>query len=252
MMDNPDILLNPTFQTEAAKRVVKTNKKWAKIIGINQAARTTCIKPSGTASLVLGSASGIHPHHARKYFRRVQVNKLDPVYKHFKKTNPHMCEESVWSANHTDDVVIFPVVVFDSAMIKPDLSALKHLEIIKSTQKHWVLSGTSDVNKRDVSHNVSCTVIVGKDEWEEVAKYIYENQKFFSAVSFLSKNGDKDYKQAPLEAITTPEDEELWYKIITDFKAVDYTQLMEDEDHTALQQEMVCAGGQCELPILSN
>jgi len=252
IMDNPAVLLNPNFQMRAAEIVVETNKKWSKIFGINQAARTTCVKPEGTSSLVLGSASGIHPHHARKYFRRVQVNKLDPVYKHFKKVNPHMCEESVWSANHTDDVITFPVEVPETAMIKEDVSALNHLEIIKDTQTNWVLNGTSDANKKNVSHNVSCTVIVDEGEWKDVVKYVFENRAFFSAVSFLSKTGDKDFKQVPLEAITTQEDEELWNKIVQDFKSVDYTKLMEEEDSTTLQQELVCAGGQCELPILSN
>lgn len=252
MMDNPEVLLNSEFQVKAAQAVIETNKRWAKILGTNPAARTTCIKPEGTSSLVLGSASGIHPHHARRYFRRVQVNKMDPVYKHFKKVNPHMCEESVWSANGTDDVITFPVEVPETAMVKDDLGAFKHLEIIKSTQTHWVLSGTSDVNKKDVSHNVSCTVIVDESEWKDVVKHLFDNRSFFSAVSFLPKTGDKDFKQAPLEAITTPQDEELWNKIVKDFNPVNYTQLIEEEDHTALQQELVCAGGQCELPILSN
>lgn len=252
MMDSPEILLNPEFQQKAAKHVVETNKRWAKILGTNQAARTTCIKPEGTSSLVLKAASGIHPHHAKRYFRRVQVNKMDPVYKHFKKTNPHMCEESVWSANHTDDVITFPVEVSATAMVKADLPALMHLDIIKSTQTNWVLNGTSDNNKKDVSHNVSCTVIVDAGEWKEISEYLYANRNFFSAVSFLSRSGDKDFKQAPLEAITTPQDEELWNRLIKDFRPVDYTQLIEEEDHTSLQQELVCAGGQCELPILSN
>lgn len=252
MMDNPGILLNPIFQQEAAKAVVKTNERWAKILGIRQAARTTCIKPEGTSSLVLGSASGIHPHHAHKYFRRVQVNKLDPVYRHFKKTNPHMCEESVWSANKTDDVITFPVEVPEEAFVKADLTALKHLELIRTTQTNWVAYGTTEANAKDVSHNVSCTVVVGDDEWADVIKYVYKHRDLFSAVSFLAKTGDKDFKQAPLEAVTTEQDEVLWNKIVSDFKPVDYTKLIEDEDSTYLQQELVCAGGQCELPILSN
>lgn len=251
-MDNPQILLNPAIQQEAALRAVEVNKQWAKTLGINQAARITCIKPEGTASLVLGSASGIHAHHARKYFRRVQVNKLDPVYRHFKLYNSHMIEESVWSANKTDDVITFPVEVGPNVKVKADLSAIQHLELIKSTQQNWVLPGTTEANKRNVTHNVSCTVIIDQNEWDEVKKYLYDNKDYFAAVSLLAKTGDKDFQQAPLEAITTEQDEMKWKEIVSNMQVVDYKQLKEEEDQTALQQELVCAGGQCELPILSN
>jgi ribonucleoside-diphosphate reductase alpha chain len=253
MMDNPQILLNPNYQKEAAELVIKTNSAWSKKLGINQAARVTCIKPEGTGSLVLGSASGIHAHHAKpRFFRRVQVNKYDPVYQYFKTVNPHMTEESVWSANKTDDVITFPVEITDTALVKSDLDALKHLEIIKTTQQNWVVTGTTPVNRKGVTHNVSCTVVVNTEEWDKVRDYLYDNKNYFAAVSLLAHTGDKDFKQAPLEAVTTEEDKKLWDKIIADFKPVNYKGLKEGEDQTALQQELVCAGGQCELPILSN
>jgi ribonucleoside-triphosphate reductase len=251
-MDNPQILLNPQIQRKAAKLAVEVNQRWSQIIGINPAARVTCIKPEGTASLVLGSASGIHPHHAKRYFRRVQVNKLDPVYQHFKKVNSHMIAESVWSANKTDDVITFPVEVPGNVIVKADLSATEHLNIIKDTQLNWVLPGTTPSNTKQVTHNVSCTVIVGPDEWDLIRDYLYTNRAHFAAVSLLAKTGDKDYQQPPLEAITTPADEKLWQEITQHFATVNYKTLKEEEDETALQQELVCAGGQCELPILSN
>ena len=252
LMDNPEILLNPENQKHAAEWSIQINKLWAKKLGINQAARITCIKPEGTASLILKSASGIHPHHARRYFRRVQVNKLDPVYQHFKATNPGVTEESVWSANKTDDVITFPVQVNEEALIKADLTALQHLEIVKKTQQNWVLPGTTSANKKPVAHNVSCTILVDITEWDEVKRYLYENRTLFTAVSLLPKTGDKDFKQPPLEAILTEDDEKNWDKIISSFKTVNYKMLKEEEDQTTLQQELVCAGGQCELPILSN
>src|SRR3990167_6456026 len=107
-MDNPSVNLNEEIHLRVTERMKQVNEEWAKKIYINPAARITCVKPEGTSSLILQSASGIHPHHGHKYFRRVQCNKVDPVYAHFKKMNPHMCEESVWSANKTDDVVTFP------------------------------------------------------------------------------------------------------------------------------------------------
>jgi len=110
IMDNPDILLDPVLQAEMAEFAKQINLDWAIKLGINPASRITCVKPEGTSSLFLGTASGIHPHHSRRYFRRVQNNTMDNVYKFFKKHNPHMCEPSVWSANQTDDIIAFPIV----------------------------------------------------------------------------------------------------------------------------------------------
>ena len=248
VMDNPDIILSPDNQKAAAEYALEVNREWAAKISIKPAARVTCIKPEGTSSLVLRSASGIHPHHARRYFRRVQCNKLDPVYKFFKERNPHMCEPGVWSANKTDDVITFPLTVSDTAMVKADLSALAHLNMIKSTQQNWVLTGTSpEANTKPVSHNVSCTTIVKDDEWSSVIKYLYDNRAYFSAVSLLPFIGDKLYKQAPLEAVTTDEDEAKWDALITSYVPVDYKELKEDEDSTRVQETASCAGGKCEL-----
>lgn len=247
VMDNPKYNLDEKVQTEGAKYAVETNKIWTKKLGINQAARITTVKPEGTSSLVLESASGIHPHHARRYFRRVQVNKHDPVYKFFKKQNPHMCEESVWSANKTDDVITFPITVGDDAMVKSDLSAIKHLEIIKSTQQHWVNNGKTPANKKPVTHNVSCTVIVDENEWDDVFKYLFRNRAYFGAVALLPKTGDKIFDQAPNEAVTTVEDEKKWNHIVSNYKPVNYKLLVEDEDSTKVMDTAACAGGQCEI-----
>jgi len=246
IMDNPKVLLNNDYQQEAAHKVTITNRKWSRRLGIKEAARVTCVKPEGTSSLVLGSASGIHPHHSRKYFRRVQCNKLDNVYVYFKSVNSHMCEESIWSANKTDEVIIFPVEISDKTIIKKDLTALKHLQIIKETQENWVLSGTNS-SKKPVTHNVSCTVIVDENEWDKVVEYIYKNKEFFGAVAFIANTGDKDYKQAPLESIETKEDEEKWNEIVSNYKTVDYSKMKETEDGTTLMKEVACGGGTCEI-----
>lgn len=247
MFDNPDILLNPEYQRAIVAEMVELNKVWAEVLGIKPAARITAIKPEGTASIVFQTASGIHPHHARRYFRRVQMNKTDNVYAYFKNINLHACEESVWSAAKTDDIAMFPIEVKSpNAMFKADLTAIQHLEIIKSTQMNWVVPGTTEANTKDVTHNVSCTVIVDKHEWADVTEYIFENQNTFAAVSLLPKSGDKDYQQAPMEAITTEQDEAIWKELVENFKQVDYTKMVETTDHTALQLEASCAGGNCE------
>ena len=247
MMDNPDVLFNPNFQKKAAKIAVETNKEWAKKLGIKPAHRVTCIKPEGTNSIVLESASGIHPHHARKYFRRIQINKDDNVYKFFKMFNEHACEESVWSANKTDDVITFPIVVSDKAKIKSDLTAIEHLKLIKLTQENWVNTGTSEVNEKPLNHSVSCTVMVKDEEWDSVTKFLFDNQKDFTAVSLLPHSGDKIYKQAPMEAVLTAEDEARFAELLKHWSKVDYKKLQEEDDETMHTAEAACAGGACEL-----
>jgi ribonucleoside-diphosphate reductase alpha chain len=145
-------------------------------------------------------------------------------------------------------VITFPILIENEKTItKEDLTALKHLEIIKLVQQNWVIPGTTEVNEKDITHNVSCTVDVKDDEWEDVIKYLYDNKEYFSAVSLLSVIGDKLYPQAPLERIITDEDEQKWNDIIKNYKILDYTELKEIEDNTSLMMESACSGGKCEL-----
>lgn len=252
MMEAADVVLDPDIQRRGVQRVIEVNEKWAARIGINPASRVTAIKPEGTSTLVFGSmASGIHPAHARYMFRRVQSNKLDNVYRHFKAHNPHLCEESVWSANRTDDVVTFPIRVPDDAITKDDLDAISHLDIIRSTQQNWVMPGKRQWSKDDVSHNVSCTVIVDDHEWGEVANYLYENRAYFTAVSLIPRVADKKFPQAPNEAVTTPGDVDRFRESTHNFIPVDYSWMEESEDNTAHQLEAACAGPEgCDVKTL--
>lgn len=247
ILDRPDIILQEKLLQKGAKLVVETNKEWAKKIGIKQAARTTCIKPEGTSSLIFEAASGIHPHHAHKYIRRVQANKLDEVYQFFKLYNDHMCEESIYSENKSDDVISFPLQINEHAMVKADLSAIKHLDLIKLVQKNWVIPGTTEANKKNITHNVSCTVIIKPEEWDEVGEYLFKNKNLFAAVSFLPQTGDKDYKQAPLEKVETEKDEKHFQQLLKKYNKVDFTKLIESHDNTNVQEEIICAGGSCAL-----
>lgn len=151
----------------------------------------------------------------------------------------------MWSANQTDDVITFPIVVPDEAIVKSDINALDHLSIIKSTQENWVLSGTTEANKKPITHNVSCTVQVAEEEWDQVTNYLYVNRGFFGAVSLIPADGDKKYDQAPVESVVSEEDMRLHKTLAANMKAVDYTTLIEEEDVTDHSVEAACAGGAC-------
>ena len=205
-MNNPDILFNEKVLEKGAKIVRDINKKVASIIGINPAARTTCVKPSGNASVLLQTASGIHAEHSDMYIRNVQMNKESEITQAIIKTNPYMVEESVWSSGGTDVVVSFPIIPKSGSIIKDDLLGVKHLELVKKAQKHWVNAGTNEELCADkgIRHNVSNTIIV--DDWDEVEKYVFENRHSFAGISFLAMSGDKDYNQAPNTAVMTSKD----------------------------------------------
>jgi ribonucleoside-triphosphate reductase len=242
------LLYDQQTQRKASLAVVETNEVWAKKIGINPAARCTLVKPDGQSALLLGSMlSGIHPAHSKRMFRRVQVNRTDPVYQHFRQYNSLLCEPSVWSANGTDDIICFPIELTNGAKVKSELSAIEHLEIIKSTQENWVNPGKTAYNRKPINHSVSCTVIVGDDEWDEVAEYLFDNRDYFSSVSLVPQTTDKLYKQAPMEAITTRDEMIHFGTLMNNIVSVDYSKMYESTDNTVRQDVVACGGGVCEL-----
>lgn len=207
-MDNPEILFDPQILEAGAEIVKETNEIVAKLININPAVRLCTQKPSGHTSLICQAASGIHPHHARRYIRRVQSNKLDPTVDHFKKYNPLAVEESVWSANNSDVSLSFLCEVPKGAIVKNQISALELLEKVKIVQKHWVNAGSrTDLKMPECkvdAHSVSNTVNVREHEWDDVCEFIYKNREHFSGISLLSASGDLNYSQAPLTTVLTP------------------------------------------------
>ena len=202
-MNNPKILFDPQILEKGAQIVKEVNKDLAGRLGINPAARTTCVKPSGNASVLLQTASGIHAEHSDMYIRNVQMNKESEITQAIQKANPYMVEESVWSQSGTDVVVSFPIIPHKESILKDNLIGVTHLEKVKLAQKHWVNAGTNEDLCADegIRHNVSNTILV--DDWDEVEKYVFENRHSFAGISFLSMSGDKDYNQAPNTGVIT-------------------------------------------------
>jgi len=246
ILDRPDVLLDAAVLRAAATIIKTVNAVVARALGINPAARTTCVKPEGTASLLLGTSSGLHPHHAPRYFRRVQANVHDPVYLHFRRSNPHMVEPSVYDPNGRTEVITFPVEGPDFGIYRDDLSAVKHLEYIRLVQQNWVQAGRRhERHSPGLHHNVSCTISVRPDEWPAVADFIWAHRHDFTGVALLQDCGDKAYAQAPREGVVTAADIAKWNTLA--HRSVDYTTLEESEDITELKQTVACAGGACEI-----
>lgn len=196
-MNSPNILFDQEVMIKGAEIVKEWNAIVAPMININQAARTTCVKPSGNASVLLQTASGIHCEHTPTYLRHIQMNKGSKVAKIIAEKYPEMIENSVWSTSGSDYCIAFPVVSPKTSIYKQDLLGVKQLDYIKKAQQYWVEYGTNvDLCvKPSIRHNVSNTVTV--DDWDAVIDYIYENKAWFAGISFIPLTGDKDFAQAP-------------------------------------------------------
>lgn len=161
-------------------------------------------KPSGNASVLLTTASGIHGEHSPRYIRNVQMNEQDDVLALIRDKNPKMVESSAWSSNGTDWVVSFPIESDEGSIYKSDLMGVKQLEYVKKAQQFWVEHGTNVelCVRQDIRHNVSNTISV--DDWEEVEQYLFDNREWFAGVSLMAATGDKGYVQAPFTEVLTP------------------------------------------------
>lgn len=199
-------LFNAEILERGAQIVLEANEEVAQAININPAARTTTVKPSGNASVILQTESGIHPAHSRRGFRLMQLNKDSETGKYLEENYPVILENSKWSATNTDWIVYASYENPEGTLYKENMQGIEHLEIIKLVQKHWVKAGTrvDRCYQPTLRHNVSNTVIM--DNKDEIVDYLFENQKDFTAVSFLSMFGDKDYPQAPFTSVLDTND----------------------------------------------
>lgn len=244
IMDNPEIGLNPVALKMAARAAIKENERVAKMIGVNSAARVTTIKPSGTASLELGCVgSGIHYHHARRYFRRVTANPNEAVAQHFISINPHMVE----TKPNGDVCLVFPIKAPDDSKTVKEEPAAEFVEHVLTVYENWVKPGSATRrNKLPLTHNVSCTVAIQEGEWDDIIKMVWENADRITAMSFLPIFSDKIYPFAPREEVVTEVDEAKWNYLISNYKPVDYS-TMEHTNARNLGLEIACGGGSCEV-----
>lgn len=203
IMCNPEILLDPKVLRNGAKVVLDQNTKIAKALNINIATRTTTVKPDGNFSSMTGNTPGCHGAHAKRYIRRVQVNKEEEAGKIYKKVNPKSVVESIWSNNHTDDCIMFAIEEDDDVVLKSELLGLKQLEVVHTLYNNWVVPGNR-IENNPIQNNVSNTVIVPDNQWDVVAKYIYDNRYTLAGVSFIPQSGDLDFNQPPYTEVLLP------------------------------------------------
>ena len=245
IMDHPvlsgstlaDTHVNPTepvlesWLGELKEIAVETNKEWSEKLGIPQSVAVTCVKPSGTVSQLVDSASGIHPRYSDYYVRTVRQDKKDPLADLMIQAGvPY--EDDVMKPNSTY-VFSFPMKAPKGSVMRNDRSAIEQLELWKVYQEAWC------------EHKPSITVYVKEDEWLKVGAWVYENFDSVSGVSFLP-HSEHSYKQAPYQEITESEYNEL--KEVMP-KEVDFTKLVdfEKEDTTVGMKELACTGGACEI-----
>ena len=216
--------------TAMKQKAIDTNKAWAAKLGINQSAAITTIKPSGTVSQLVDSASGIHPRYSEYYIRTVRADKKDPLARLMREQGFPV--EDCVSKSDTTDVFSFPVQAPDHAVMRNDRTALQQLEHYLMFQTYWS------------EHNVSITVYVKDHEWLGVGDWVYRHFDKLAGVSFLP-HSDHSYRQAPYQECTKEEYEELLARM----PAFDWDALarFEADDSTVNVRELACSSGVCEI-----
>ena len=222
-------MVTATFLNRARETSVKINKKYAKILGIEQAAAITCVKPSGTVSQLVNSASGIHPRYAPYYIRRVRNDANDPLAAKLIETGvPYE-----YSAQNSNEVIFsFPIKSPESSITVDDITAIEQLE-------HWKVYATEYCE-----HKPSVSIYVKEDEWMHVGAWVYGNWDIMNGVSFFPSD-DHIYPQAPYEKIDQAKYEEMVAAMPDIADALD--EVVEVSDETEGSQTLACAGGACEL-----
>ena len=222
---------------EASLKVNMENRRVAMQIGINPAARTTCVKPAGTTSLALGTSSGIHAWHNDYYIRRLRVGKNEAIYNYLMKNIPELVEDCKFRG-HDTAILSIPQKAPEGAILRHE-TAFDLLERVKKVSEEWIQGGHY---KGSNSHNVSATITIKDDEWDETGKWMWENRGCYNGLSVLPHDGGT-YVQAPFEDC----DKETYEKMLALVKNINLDLVMETEDETDLSGEIACGGGACEI-----
>ena len=225
---------------EGANIVKQENKRVSKLIGINRAARTTCVKPAGTTSLVLGTSSGIHAWHNDYYIRRLRVGKNEAIYKYLKAKHPELVDDEYFRP-HDTAVIEIPQSAPKGSILRTE-SAFDLMERVKRVATDWVTAGHEGGSN---THNVSATISLKKEDWDKAGEWMWKNRTSYNGLSVLPYDGGT-YTQAPFEDITKKKFEEL-VKLLQD---VNLENVMESSDETDLSGELACSGGSCEVTSL--
>jgi ribonucleoside-diphosphate reductase alpha chain len=230
LLNNPDDPRLPDLLEKLKTHAVHTNAVMADAIGINRSVAITAIKPEGTVSQLTGTASGIHPQHAKYYIRRVRSDNKDPLTD-FLKSQGFPSEPDFYKSDSTT-VFSFPVAVADGAVLREDLDAIKHLRLWLLYQEHYC------------EHKPSVTISVKEQEWPKVGAWVWDNFDKITGVSFLPMDGGT-YRQAPYEEIDSAEYERLKAAMPA---GIDWDAFIERTDNVEGAQTLACTAGACELP----
>jgi len=222
--------------TQGANVAVMANSWVASAIGINKAARVTCVKPSGTSSLTLGTSSGIHAWYADFFIRTIRLGKNEALAQYLMATIPDLIEEDVSDSNQI--VVSFPMKAPEGAMTRSE-SAIDTLERVKKFSTEWVKPG---YRYGANGHNVSCTISVRETEWETTGAWMWDNRETYNGIAVLPFD-DHTYQQAPFQDC----DEATYDEMMTHVVNIDLTMVIEDHDETNLVGEMACSAGACTI-----
>ena len=222
---NPD----PIFLEELKNEANKTNKKYAKMLDIEPSKSITCVKPSGTVSQLVDSASGIHTRHSPYYIRTIRMDKKDSIYE-FLKDKGVQVEDEQFRPDSTA-VFSFPIKAPSGAITRDDKTAIEQLENWLVYQRHWC------------NHKPSVTISVKDNEWMDVGAWVWKYFDEISGISFLP-HSDHSYVQAPYQECTKEEYQALLKKTPKD---VDWLSFKEEEDNTEGSQTLACTGNACEI-----
>lgn len=243
MYSNFSVSFSPKILEAGAKVVVDENIRVSKLIGINYASRTTCIKPSGNTSTLLGTSAGIHPFHSKRWIRTIRLSKINPVWKEIKEKLPHVIVDQ----DGDTGIIQFACEIPDSkAWVREEVKAKYHLEQVELVQKHWVLPGSINTRIEGLTHNVSNTCTIKNHEWRFVADWLWKIRHTVKGVAMMPDAGDFIYENAPYQTVLDDSLGSAKWKMLaeTDWSVIDFQSISGGND---AHLTGACDGLKCEV-----